>query len=72
MCVPVLHKMIHCTFFTLESQRDHFNLKKKNQNINFNRFFYNVEDTKKKKEKMISIKIKNILYYRFFLIKWRI
>lgn len=62
MCVPVLHKMIHCTFFTLESQRDHFNLKKKNQNINFNRFFYNVEDTKKKKEKMISIKIKNILY----------
>lgn len=27
-----------------------FQFKKKNQNINFNRFFYNVEDSKKKKK----------------------
>lgn len=64
MCVPVLHKMIHCTFFTLESQRDHFNLKKKNQNILIlTDFFITLKILKKKKKaKVISIKIKNILY----------
>lgn len=43
---------MHCTFFTLESQRDHFNLKKKNQNILIlTDFFITLKILKKKKGK---------------------
>lgn len=42
---------MHCTFFTLESQRDHFNVKKKIKILILTDFFITLKILKKKKGK---------------------